>query len=142
MQPSHRNGWIGCCRVPAAMPMHLLTTGRLFLTKAASSWTVPWNTVVSYDLEVLEKRIIDPDAIWIFFPRCFWLLRAIKCWYVFELYEHLKLDSEMSCHLFEESVLIFQFLNNKMLKCVKQNFIIQKLKNKHTFLKKHANWES
>ena len=41
--------------------------------------------------------------------------------------------------LFEESVFIFQFLNNKMHKCVKQNiivhFIIQKLKNKHTFLK-------
>ena len=50
------------------------------------------------------------------------------------------------CMLFEESVFIFQFLNNKMHKCGKRNiivhFIIQKLKNKHTFLKKHANWES
>ena len=50
------------------------------------------------------------------------------------------------CIIFEESVFIFQFLNDKMHKCIKQNiivhFIIQKLKNKHTFLKKHANWES
>ena len=40
---------------------------------------------------------------------------------------------------FEKTVFIFQFLNNKMHKCVKQNiivhFIIHKLKNKHTFLK-------
>ena len=42
--------------------------------------------------------------------------------------------------LFEESVFIFQFLNDKIHNYVKQNiivnFIIQKLKNKHTFLKK------
>ena len=48
--------------------------------------------------------------------------------------------------LFEESVFIFQFLNNKMHKCVKQNLIvhsiIQKLKNKHAFLNKYSNWES
>ena len=41
--------------------------------------------------------------------------------------------------LFEESVFIFQFLNNKMHNYVLFNtfvhFIIQKLKNKHTFLK-------
>ena len=46
--------------------------------------------------------------------------------------------------IFEEIVFIFQFLNNKMHKCVKENiivhFIIQKLKNKHTFLKKYTNW--
>ena len=40
---------------------------------------------------------------------------------------------------FEESVFIFHFLNNEMHKCDKKkiivNFIIQKLKNKHTFLK-------
>ena len=45
--------------------------------------------------------------------------------------------------LFEESVFIFQLLNNKMHNYVLFNtfvhFIIQKLKNKHTFLKKHAN---
>jgi hypothetical protein len=45
--------------------------------------------------------------------------------------------------LFEESVFIFQFLNDKMHNYVKQNitvnFIIQKLKNKHTFLKKYTN---
>jgi hypothetical protein len=50
---------------------------------------------------------------------------------------------ELSFLSFEESVFVFQFLNNKMDKCVKQNiivhFIIQKLKNKQTFLKKHAN---
>ena len=43
------------------------------------------------------------------------------------------------CMLFEESVFIFQVLNNKTHKCIEQNiivhFIIQKLKNKHTFLK-------
>ena len=43
------------------------------------------------------------------------------------------------CMLFEESVFIFQFLNNKMHNYVLFNtfvhFIIQKLKNKHTFLK-------
>ena len=48
--------------------------------------------------------------------------------------------------LFEESVLIFQFLSDKMHNYVKQNitvnFIIQKLKNKHIFLKKYINWES
>ena len=41
--------------------------------------------------------------------------------------------------LFEESVFIFQFLNNRMHNYVFFNtfvhFIIQKLKNKHTFLK-------
>ena len=41
--------------------------------------------------------------------------------------------------LFEESVFIFQFLNDKMHNYVLFNafvcFIIQKLKNKHTFLK-------
>ena len=50
------------------------------------------------------------------------------------------------CMLFEESVFIFQFLNDKMHNYVKQNiiinFIIQKLKNKHTLLKKYTNWES
>ena len=39
---------------------------------------------------------------------------------------------------------IFQFLNDKIYNYVKQNiivnFIIQKLKNKHTFLKKYTNW--
>ena len=43
------------------------------------------------------------------------------------------------CMLFEESVFIFQFLNNKMHNYVLFNtfvhFFIQKLKNKHTFLK-------
>ena len=42
-----------------------------------------------------------------------------------------------------KSLFIFQFLNVKMYNYSKQNiivnFIIQKLKNKHTFLKKHAN---
>jgi hypothetical protein len=42
--------------------------------------------------------------------------------------------------LFEESVLIFQFLNakihNYVLFVMIVNFIIHKLKNKHTFLKK------
>ena len=42
-----------------------------------------------------------------------------------------------------KSVFIFQFLNVKMYNYGKGNiivhFIIQKLKNKHTFLKKHAN---
>ena len=41
--------------------------------------------------------------------------------------------------LFEESVFIFQFLNQKMHNYVLFNtfvqFIIEKLKNKHTFLK-------
>ena len=50
------------------------------------------------------------------------------------------------CIIFEESVFIFQFLNDKMHNYVLFNafvhFIIQKLKNKHTFLKKQANWES
>ena len=43
------------------------------------------------------------------------------------------------CIIFEESVFIFQFLNDKMHNYVLFNafvcFIIQKLKNKHTFLK-------
>ena len=43
------------------------------------------------------------------------------------------------CMLFEESVFIFQFLNNKMHNYVLFNtfvhFNIQKLKNKNTFLK-------
>ena len=48
------------------------------------------------------------------------------------------------CMLFEESVFIFQFSNNKMHNYVLfhtfVHFIIQKLKNKHTFFKKYANW--
>ena len=47
--------------------------------------------------------------------------------------------SFLSLYIFEESVFIFQFLNDKMHNYVKQNiivyFIIQKLKNKRTFLK-------
>ena len=43
-----------------------------------------------------------------------------------------------------EIVFIFQFLNDKIQNLVKQNTIvnsiIQKLKNKHTFLKKYTNW--
>ena len=43
------------------------------------------------------------------------------------------------CILFEENVFLFQFLNDEMHDYVKKNiivhFIIQKLKNKHTFLK-------
>ena len=54
--------------------------------------------------------------------------------------------SRLSFLSFEKSVFIFQFLNNKTHKCIKQNiivhFIIQKLKNKHTFLKNYTNWES
>ena len=46
-----------------------------------------------------------------------------------------------------KSLLIFQFLNVKMFNYGKKkniivNFIIKKLKNKPTFLKKHTNWES
>ena len=44
-----------------------------------------------------------------------------------------------ACILFEESVFIFQFLNDEIhsyvLFDIIVNFIIQKLKNKHTFLK-------
>ena len=47
--------------------------------------------------------------------------------------------SFLSLHAFEESVFIFQFLNNKMHNYALFNtfvhFIIQKLKNRHTFLK-------
>ena len=45
---------------------------------------------------------------------------------------------------FEESVFTFQFLNVKIHNYVKKhiivNFIIQKLKSKHTSLKKYKNW--
>ena len=48
-----------------------------------------------------------------------------------------------ACILLEESEFIFQFLNDKMHNYVKQNlttnFNIQKLKSKHTFLKKYTN---
>ena len=54
--------------------------------------------------------------------------------------------AQLSFLSFEESVFIFQYLNNEMHKCVKKNiivhFIIKKLKNIHTFLKKYKNWES
>ena len=47
------------------------------------------------------------------------------------------------CIFFEESVFIFQFLNDKMhnyvLFDIIVHFIIQKLKNKHSFLKKYTN---
>ena len=54
------------------------------------------------------------------------------------------------CIIFEESVIIFQFLNDKMPNYVLFNafvrFIILKLKNKHTFLKtekaKFPRWEN
>ena len=49
----------------------------------------------------------------------------------------------LSLYIFEESVFIFQFLDDKMHNYVKHNitvnFIIQKLKNKHIFLKKYIN---
>jgi hypothetical protein len=45
--------------------------------------------------------------------------------------------------LFDESVFIFQFLSDKIHNYVKQNiivnFVIEKLKNKHAFLKKLPN---
>ena len=48
------------------------------------------------------------------------------------------------CILFEESVFIFQFLYEQIHNYFKQNiivnFIIKKLKNKHTFLKKYTYW--
>ena len=48
--------------------------------------------------------------------------------------------------IFEESVFIFQFLNDKMhnyvLFDIIVHFIIEKLKYKYTFLKKSRNWES
>ena len=47
------------------------------------------------------------------------------------------------CILFEENVFIFQFLNDKIhsyvLFDIIVHFITQKLKNKHTFLKKYTN---
>ena len=47
------------------------------------------------------------------------------------------------CIHFEESVFIFQLLNDKIhyyvLFDIIVNFIIQKLKNKHAFLKKYTN---
>ena len=50
------------------------------------------------------------------------------------------------CISFEEREFIFQFFNNKMhsyvLFDIIVHFNIQKLKNKHTFLKKYTNWES
>ena len=50
------------------------------------------------------------------------------------------------CRLFGESVFILQFLDDKIYNHVLfdiiVHFIIQKLKNKHTFLKKSRNWES
>ena len=59
---------------------------------------------------------------------------------VFESSRSVKMRGFSSvCMLFEESVLIFQFLNNIMHNYVLFNtfvhFIVQKLKNKHTFLK-------
>jgi hypothetical protein len=47
--------------------------------------------------------------------------------------------SFLSLHIFDESVFIFQFLNDKMHTV---NFIIQKLKHKHIFLIEYTNWES
>ena len=50
---------------------------------------------------------------------------------------------ELSFAQFVDCVFIFQYLNDKIHNYVKQNiivnFIIQKLKNKHTFLKKSSN---
>ena len=47
------------------------------------------------------------------------------------------------CILFEESVFIFQFFKDRTYNYIKQNIIvdliIQKLKNKHTFLKTYTN---
>ena len=48
------------------------------------------------------------------------------------------------CVFFEGSVFVFQFLNDKIHNYVKKNiivhFILQKLKSKHTSLKKYTNW--
>ena len=47
---------------------------------------------------------------------------------------------------FEESGLFFKFLSdeidNYVLFDIIVNFVIQKLKNEHIFLKKYKNWES
>ena len=54
-----------------------------------------------------------------------------------------RFHSFLNLYIFEANVFIFQFLNDKMYNYVKHNitvnFIIQKLKNKHTFLKKYTN---
>ena len=50
----------------------------------------------------------------------------------------------LTLYIFSGKCFFFQFLNDKIHNYVKQNivvtFIIQKLKNKHTFLKKYTNW--
>ena len=70
------------------------------------------------------------------------IIQKLKNKHTFVKTEKAKLK-ELSFLNFEGSAFIFQFLNNEMHKCVKQNiivhFIIQKLKNEHTFLKKYRN---
>ena len=60
--------------------------------------------------------------------------------------QNKRFHSFLSLYIFEESVFIFQFLSDKMhnyvLFDIIVHFIIQKLKNKHIFLKKYTNWES
>ena len=67
------------------------------------------------------------------------LIWEISGFSLFSFCQNETFFSFLSLDIFDESVFIFQFLNDKMHNYVKQNilvyFIIQKLKNKRTFLK-------
>ena len=52
---------------------------------------------------------------------------------------HFEASEDIDAKHFEDSVLIFQFLNDKVLFDIIVNFINQKLKSKHTSLKKYTN---
>ena len=63
---------------------------------------------------------------------------------LFSICQNERFFSFLSLHIFDESVFIFQLLNDKMHNYVKHtvNFIIQKLKHKHIFLIEYTNRES
>ena len=96
----------------------------------------------------LITLIIQYRAIWLV---QFWVSKVGNFWFLYPLVLSKWEDLAFSVsRLFEKSVFILQFFNDKMHNYVKQNitknFNIKKLNNKHTFLKtektKFSRWEN
>ena len=76
--------------------------------------------------------------------------RTRNMWKIFPLILSKNIQTETTCclslYIFEGSELTFQFLNDESANWIFfdiiVNFIIQKMKSKHTSLKKYTNWDN
>ena len=99
----------------------------------------PINSVKQLISEVSEERLLQLQQLSLYYATDIdWTAHHSR------VLENLLQESYfIPCRSFEESVCFFQFLNDEIDNCVKENaivnFIIQKLKNNHTFLKKYTN---